>query len=64
MNLRFVVDYLIVRIARWGHYTSTACQHGLHERCRRTCKFCGSSCRCRCGHLAATVDVPVSASDR
>ena len=31
-------------------YTSTACFHGLHDRCRRTCKFCGVGCNCSCGH--------------
>ena len=31
-------------------YTSTACFHGLHDRCRRTCKFCGVGCNCPCGH--------------
>ena len=29
-------------------YTSTACQHGLHDQCRRTCKFCDAHCRCNC----------------
>jgi hypothetical protein len=29
-------------------YTSTACQHSLHSRCRRTCKFCETPCRCPC----------------
>ena len=31
-------------------YVSTACQHGIHERCRLVCKFCDQSCRCNCGH--------------
>lgn len=32
-----------------GHlYTSTACQHDLHSRCRVTCKFCGILCDCIC----------------
>lgn len=35
-------------------YLSTACLHGLHARCRLTCKFCGVMCSCGCGH---TVDV-------
>lgn len=29
-------------------YLSTACHHGLHPRCRRTCKFCDTPCRCDC----------------
>lgn len=33
-------------------YTSTACHHGLHDRCRKQCKFCAVSCACRC-HLPA-----------
>lgn len=35
-------------------YISTACQHGEHERCRRTCKFCPAECRCDCGHQSET----------
>lgn len=31
-------------------YISTACQHEVHDRCRATCKFCGTACKCRC-HL-------------
>lgn len=34
-------------------YVSTACHHGLHERCRITCKFCEAVCRCAvCKHGA------------
>lgn len=30
-----------------GHqYVSTACQHGLHDRCRQACKFCQTPCKC------------------
>lgn len=29
-------------------YVSTACQHGLHRRCRQTCKFCHTPCICPC----------------
>ncbi len=29
-------------------YTSTACQHNLHARCRVSCKFCWSKCECSC----------------
>jgi hypothetical protein len=29
-------------------YTSTACQHALHDRCRLSCKFCASPCMCPC----------------
>lgn len=37
-------------------YTSTACKHLLHERCRRWCKFCSTPCRCSChkGQILAT----------
>lgn len=35
-------------------YTSTACQHGMHDRCRKECKFCGVACRCDCGHKQVT----------
>ena len=29
-------------------YLSTACFHGLHERCRQQCKFCDVKCNCLC----------------
>ena len=29
-------------------YVSTACHHGLHDRCRGQCKFCGVKCGCSC----------------
>lgn len=29
-------------------YLSTACHHGLHARCRVSCKFCSTLCECRC----------------
>lgn len=29
-------------------YTSTACHHDLHDRCRTACKFCGRLCDCAC----------------
>lgn len=29
-------------------YTSTACVHGLHSRCRLSCKFCLVPCLCPC----------------
>lgn len=29
-------------------YTSTACVHGQHDRCRLVCKFCYSPCECDC----------------
>ena len=29
-------------------YVSTACQHDLHDRCRKVCKFCPAKCRCHC----------------
>lgn len=29
-------------------YLSTACHHGLHDRCRQSCKFCGTKCQCEC----------------
>jgi len=29
-------------------YVSTACQHGLHARCRQKCKFCDVDCLCLC----------------
>lgn len=32
-------------------YLSTACYHGLHERCRKECKFCGVKCNCPCHEM-------------
>jgi hypothetical protein len=30
-----------------GHiYLSTACLHGLHDKCREWCKYCGNKCVC------------------
>lgn len=29
-------------------YVSTACHHGLHDRCRQSCKFCAVACACPC----------------
>lgn len=29
-------------------YISTACQHDLHTRCRRVCKYCNEACLCLC----------------
>jgi len=58
--LGFLAGWLAARYGRAfmeqdGHdYTSTACQHGLHERCRRSCKYCGSPCACNC-HVAVAI---------
>lgn len=37
-------------------YLSTACHHGLHDRCRKVCKFCPTACRCVCHLIAEGVD--------
>lgn len=29
-------------------YISTACHHELHDRCRKSCKFCAVACQCPC----------------
>lgn len=43
---------VVPRLRAWAHrYTSTACRHHPHvaaARCRETCKFCGTRCRCYC----------------
>lgn len=31
-------------------YESTACQHDLHDECRKECKWCEEPCSCSC-HL-------------
>ncbi|WP_280391490.1 hypothetical protein [Nocardia wallacei] len=36
-------------------YLSTACLHELHDRCRLTCKWCPSTCRCAC-HATPTTE--------
>lgn len=34
-----------------GHaYVSTACLHGIHSRCIKSCKFCSAPCQCDCDH--------------
>jgi hypothetical protein len=34
-----------------GHaYVSTACLHGMHSRCIKSCKFCEAPCGCGCDH--------------
>lgn len=44
-----IIAVLLIReIDRTPHYTSTYCQHGLHDRCRLTCKTCNAGCRCDC----------------
>lgn len=35
-------------------YTSTACQHGLHDQCRLKCKYCEARCNCSCGHAGGS----------
>jgi hypothetical protein len=35
-------------------YHSTACTHGIHSACRRTCKWCEAPCRCEC-HVEGTL---------
>lgn len=35
-------------------YISTACQHDLHPRCRRVCKFCDELCLCLCHYTKGT----------
>lgn len=37
-------------------YISTACLHGQHGSCRKTCKFCDASCRCRQCHWDVSAD--------
>lgn len=39
-------------------YTSTACTHEIHDRCRRSCKFCTALCACDChgAHLVTVSD--------
>lgn len=42
----------------YPHYWSTACQHLLHDGCRKTCKFCDLACQCLC-HVPAREPVYV-----
>lgn len=37
-------------------YLSTACAHGLHDRCRLRCKFCAEPCLCLCHRLVIDGD--------
>lgn len=41
--------------AYYPHYYSTYCVHGLHDRCRLTCKHCERYCRCNC-HRTLSVE--------
>ena len=41
-------------------YTSTACIHGVHNRCRQQCKFCSVKCGCIC-HAMQQLDRSSSA---
>ncbi len=45
--LGFALGYLWKRTFS-EHYVSTACHHGLHERCRKVCKHCPEACGCPC----------------
>jgi hypothetical protein len=47
----------------WHAYLSTACQHELHDRCRKECKFCSIACRCEC-HKNAPASEPVEQGNR
>lgn len=42
------LDVLEEAVEEDDHYTSTACYHDIHKRCRRTCKFCDYECQCDC----------------
>lgn len=44
-------------------YLSTACHHGLHQRCRKTCKFCETECRCSCHRAALSEGVGSGAGE-
>lgn len=43
-------------VPRVHWYTSTACLHLLHDRCRETCKFCSRPCLCKCHQPAMESD--------
>lgn len=34
-------------------YTSTACHHDEHGKCRLRCKYCAALCRCTCHNVKA-----------
>jgi len=44
-------------------YLSTACQHELHDECRRSCTFCAAPCRCGC-HRPDPPDSEPARTDR
>lgn len=48
-----IAEYVVVH-----QYVSTACQHQLHARCRRTCKFCETYCLCACHRTFKAVEDP------
>lgn len=45
-----------MRIESPHFYLSTACKHTLHDRCRKTCKYCEAPCDCWCHALAEDED--------
>lgn len=47
---------LLPRKGGTHRYTSTACEHGWHARCRRRCKFCNEPCRCPCHGVRFVVE--------
>ena len=48
MSERQFADVTINGEEYYPHYFSTYCIHGLHDRCRVTCKHCERYCRCAC----------------
>lgn len=42
-------------------YISTACQHDLCDRCRKTCKFCNVRCICTCHEWRGELEMESSA---
>ena len=60
-SVKFAEAYLAQRTpepAPAHDYTSTACQHELHERCRKNCKFCLATCKCECHGKSAPTPHP------
>lgn len=44
-------------------YVSTACMHGIHDQCRKECKFCKAPCGCACHEADALQPLEVRGGD-
>ena len=58
LRLANAADRLCSTYSKRHAYTSTACVHQMHGKCRVTCKFCQAGCRCVCHNQMESSPVP------